>query len=103
MTFSALLAQRVDAARRSPGFANYSRVREHVLRMKDQAPASQAADPSVYWQEELANFDYMLDAHPLVVDRLRHHTYHITGLRLYDYRSRKDQAQAAFEDKLEAL
>ena len=36
--------------------------------------------------------------HPLVVEKLRHHTYHLTGLRVYDYRTHKDQAKAAFAE-----
>jgi hypothetical protein len=104
MTFADVLRARVDAAARSRGVQSYTIAREHVLRMKDQAPhVGGTADPSIYWQEELANFDYMLEAHPLVIERLRHHTYHLTGLRVYDYRSRKDQARAAFAEKLAAL
>ena len=41
--------------------------------------ASDADAPSSYWQEELANFEYMLDASPLIIEKLRHHTHHITG------------------------
>lgn len=97
-----MLEQRVGAARASAAFRTYTIAREHVLRMKDQDPgAGGEADPSSYWQEELANFDYMLDAHPLVIERLRHHTYHLTGLRVYDYRTHKEQAP--FAEKLAAL
>src|SRR3954452_22428254 len=45
----------------------------------------------------------MLDASPLIVDKLRHHCYHVTGLKVYDYRSHKDDAQRKLQDKLEAL
>ena len=56
-----------------------------------------------YWQEELAGFEYMLDASPLIIEKLRHHTYHATGLKVYDYRTHKDKARALLARKLEAL
>jgi putative sugar O-methyltransferase len=59
--------------------------------------------PSQYWTEELAGFEYMLDASPLIVDKLRHHSYHLTGLRVYDYRSHKERAAQQLTDKLRAL
>jgi hypothetical protein len=80
------LAQKLDRLRLSPAWANYERVREEVLRMKDAEPVA-GAEPSAYWREELGSFEYMLDASPLIVEKLRHHTYHVTGLRVYDYRT----------------
>ena len=59
--------------------------------------------PSEYWKEELSNFDYMLDASPLIISKLRHHCYHLTGLRVYDYRSNKEKAKMLFEEKLNML
>ena len=81
-------------------FRNYRFVRDRVLEM--QAVAS-GGRPSVYWQEELSGFEYMLDASPLIIDKLRHHTYHVTGLRVYDYRTRRDRARDRMVKKLEAL
>ena len=52
--------------------------------------------PSQYWREELGNFDYMLDASPLIIRKLRHHCFHITGLRVYDYRTNKTKEKAQF-------
>ncbi|HEX7072148.1 MAG TPA: putative sugar O-methyltransferase, partial [Rhodothermales bacterium] len=59
--------------------------------------------PSDYWTEELQNIDYMFDASPLVVERLRHHCYHITGVWPYQYRTHKDRVQHRHQVKLEAL
>ncbi len=59
--------------------------------------------PSAYWEEELANFEYMLDASPLIIDKLRHHTHHITGLRVYDYRTDRDRPRERSIEKLRAL
>ena len=103
--YAQIVRDRIDQLRGSVAFQNYEQVRDHVLRMKDlEAQRSgKALEPSAYWREELENFEYMLDAHPLIIDKLRHHSYHITGLRVYDYRSNKDAARALFAQKLEKL
>jgi hypothetical protein len=67
--------------------------------MKEHEPSG--ARPSRYWVEELASLEYLFDASPLVVERLRHHSYLVTGLRAYDYRSGKDPKPLA--NKLAAL
>jgi hypothetical protein len=59
--------------------------------------------PSAYWREELAGFEYMLDASPLLIDKLRHHTFHVTGLKIYDYRSGKDEMGVRLAEKLRML
>jgi hypothetical protein len=94
---------RLDALRESAAFRNYERVRAQVLEMQAPAPAAAADRPSAYWQEELSNFEYMLDASPLVIEKLRHHTYHLTGLRVYDYRTDRGKAEDKFVEKLRAL
>lgn len=85
-------------------YDTYLRVREAVVHMKAAAaPASDGAlVPSRYWRDELAAFDYMSEASPLIVRRLRHHAVHITGLRPYDYRQYGER-QVHFERRLEAL
>jgi hypothetical protein len=99
------LTGRIDALREAPAFQTYRYVRERVLRMKELEArrGSGIYEPSDYWREDLANFDYMLDASPLIVQKLRHHCYHITGIRVYDYRSNKDEAQRRFAAKLRSL
>ncbi|SME99096.1 putative sugar O-methyltransferase [Tistlia consotensis] len=101
MSAAERLAARLAALRESAAFRNYLEVRDAVLRLKDQAGT--AGEPSRYWQEELAGFEYLLDASPLVVEKLLHHSYHLTGLKVYDYRSGKEAAQRQFEEKLAAL
>ena len=59
--------------------------------------------PSAYWTEELGNIDYLADASPLIVAKLRHHAFHITGLRPYDYRAQGDEKSALFEQRLRTL
>ena len=86
----------------APELRAYERARDAVLAMT-HAPAHGAADPSAYWREELANIDYMIEATPLILRKLRHHAFHITGIRPYDYRSKGDGRRENFEARLRAL
>lgn len=83
-------------------FDAYLRAREAVQRMKAAAAAG-GSSPSAYWTEELDNIDYMIEASPLIVRKLRHHAFHITGIRPYDYRDKHDGRKEHFEARLEAL
>jgi hypothetical protein len=96
--YAEALQARVQALAGTAAHAAYLRARDAVLRMKALADD---AGPSAYWREELAGFEYMLDASPLVIDKLRHHTYHVTGLKVYDYRTGKDER--GFAEKLRTL
>jgi hypothetical protein len=95
--------ERVEALRAGAAFRTYQYVRDRVLAMREQVNARAGHRPSAYWEEELANFEYMLDATPLIVDKLRHHTHHVTGLRVYDYRTHRDRPRTRFVEKLRAL
>ena len=86
----------------TPEYSAYLRARDAVIAMK-QAAASDAARPSAYWAEELENIDYLADASPLIVRKLRHHAFHITGIRPYDYRNKNDGRREYFEARLNAL
>jgi putative sugar O-methyltransferase len=97
---SEVVARRIASAENSSVYGLYREVRERVLRMKD-TDAAREGEPSQYWQTELLWFEYMLDAGPLIVDRLRWHTHHVTGVKPYDYREHKDATGLAM--KLEAL
>jgi len=88
---------------RSPEYLAYLRVRDAVLAMKSAPSSGAAADPSAYWAEELGNIDYLIEASPLIVRKLRHHAFHITGIRPYDYRVKDDGRRAHFEARLAAL
>jgi putative sugar O-methyltransferase len=101
---------RVEASRQSAAFRNYRYVRDKVLQMRadvadgvGRVARSGPGDPSAYWEEELSNFEYMLDASPLVVDKLRHHSFHITGLYLHQYRTHRDRQRSRMAKKLRAL
>ena len=88
----------------SPEYRAYQRARAAVLEMP-RATSGDAGqvDPSTYWAEELGNIDYMIEASPLIIGKLRHHAFHITGIRPYDYRVKADARRALFEARLDAL
>jgi glycosyltransferase involved in cell wall biosynthesis len=86
-----------------PEFQAYLRVREEVAALTSQGRTDGAAGPSAYWAEELEQIDYLADATPLIVRKLRHHAFHITGIRPYDYRDKGDGRRENFEARLQAL
>ena len=90
------LAERVSALRGGIAYQAYLEARDAVLRMMDLSNTQ----PSAYWRHELNGFEYMLDASPLLIERLRHHSFHVTGLRTYDYRPGKDAHRRRLADKL---
>ena len=93
-----------DEARRA--FAVYAGVRDtvrEVIEADRRAAQAGPAAPSAYWTEELGNIDYMIDATPVILAKLRHHAFHITGLRPYDYRIATDEKAALFEQRLRTL
>jgi hypothetical protein len=100
-----VLAETLARLRESQAYKNYELAREHVFDMKDRASGPSNADgPSKYWRFELANFDYMVDASPIVIDKLRHHCYHLTGVRPYDtHQAAKPEQLESFHAKLEML
>jgi hypothetical protein len=105
MTVANDIALRIDALRDSREFRIYERVREEVFRLRalDRDFRTATEPPSDYWAEELSNFDYLFDASPLIVSKLRHHSYHVTGLKAYEYRSHRDAHKRQLAQKLEAL
>lgn len=78
----------------------YLETREIVLKMLDNEPENGV---SKYWQEELAGFEYMLDASPLMIKNLRHHSYHLTGLYEYSYRNHHAHRAIQFQNKFNLL
>lgn len=99
--FKEVFAAQLKEARESAAFDHYLDVREAVFAMLDnQGPAHV---PSAYWREELAGFDYMLDASPLIIAKLREHCYHLTGIRSYDYRAHHRKKAAHIAAKLAFL
>jgi hypothetical protein len=100
---SRALHERVSALAAGAAFKNYEYARDRVLEMRALVASAPEYRPSAYWEEELSTFEYMLDASPLVIEKIRHHTHCLTGLRAYDYRSHKTRAKAKLAEKLRAL
>jgi len=96
------LSSSIESAKKSTVYYTYLEVRERVFKMLDQAAAHMHLT-SNYWEEELAGFDYMFDASPLIIRKLREHCYHLTGLRSYEYRSHHMHQTAPFLKKLMML
>jgi putative sugar O-methyltransferase len=100
------ILERIEALRGERPYQNYLKVREAVLAMcalpPERVPA--VARPSEYWAEELSRFLYMFDASPLIIEQLRHHTHHLTGIQVYTYRTGADRKEGAkYLEKINAL
>jgi hypothetical protein len=88
----------------SAEYRAYLRARDAVLKMKaDIGRSGSASRPSEYWTEELDSIDYLVDASPRIVRKLRHHAFHVTNVRPYDYRDKRDGRRQRFEARLAAL
>ena len=83
-----------------PIYAYYERARDLVLEMLDEGTKYGYSD---YLREEIAGFDYLFDASPLVVAKLRKHTHHITGVKSYEYRRHHAAQAPRFAAKLQRL
>lgn len=99
-TFSNELSNKITTLRNSGSFINYLDSRKKILTMMDR---DTLFSPSDYWNEELEGFAYMFDASPLIIDKLREHCYHITGIKSYEYRHHHERNKPPFIKKLEML
>ena len=97
--------RRLQMARDAQAYQAYLRVRRHVITQLSLAydRRSRGHAPSDYWSAELSRLDYMLDASPLVIAQLRHHTHNLTGLLPQHYRSSLDSQRQQFAEKLVEL
>ncbi|MEE2636408.1 MAG: putative sugar O-methyltransferase, partial [Acidobacteriota bacterium] len=96
---------RLGTLRDSTAYRKYEDVRNHVLRLLEFGHARRQTGhaPSDYWSGELSKFEYMLDASPLVIEKLRHHTHNLTGLHANQYRQSHNKYKRRFAEKLGAL
>ena len=97
--------ERLDTLRESGAYRAYLRVRREVLSLLSlgQNRRTTGHAPSDYWSGELSRFEYMLDASPLVIEQLRHHTHNLTGLLPQHYRESLESKKTQFAEKLAAL
>lgn len=79
------MTSRIEKARHSEMYASYLATRNRILAMVEDMMKEGAA-PSQYWSQEVAGFEYLFDASPLILERFREHCYHITGIHSYPYR-----------------
>ncbi|NQW15905.1 MAG: putative sugar O-methyltransferase [Chloroflexi bacterium] len=94
--------ERVESASKSHQYSSYLHVKQAVFDMLDRM--SQEGDaPSDYWSAEVKGIEYLLDASPLLVQTLRSHCYHLTGIQDYDYRGHHSLRMPHFQSKYEAL
>jgi len=61
------------------------------------------ASISEYWAEEVSGFEYIFDSSHLIINKLRHHCYHLTGEFPYPYRSHHEFRSNQFFEKLKLL
>ena len=61
-----------------------------------RAAAGPPFDPA-YWTKEPENIDHMVEASPLIIRKLRHHSFHLTGIRVI---SHQGQRGSRFEARL---
>ena len=92
-----------NRAAASEAYKNYQEVREALFTMLQHQEKFAESKASAYWSTELEGLDYMLDASPLIIQKLRHHCYHLTGLREYEYRTHHIRGSSKLEHRLRAL
>jgi hypothetical protein len=94
--------ERIKSASESHSYASYLKVKQAVFGMLDQLGDVGDA-PSDYWSAEVKGIEYLLDASPLLVQTLRAHSYHLTGLQDFEYRGHHSIRIPQFQAKYETL
>jgi putative sugar O-methyltransferase len=76
----------------------YLDIRDYLQRIrKDES------DLSDYWQEESSSMEYMYNATPEIIARLRDHCHWISGVRSYEYKNHHAHDRKRFEVKYNQL
>ncbi|KGA20893.1 hypothetical protein GM51_4815 [freshwater metagenome] len=73
------------------------------IRSYTQKFRSKQTKISNYWTEEVKSMDYLFNATPEIVSRLRDHCHWISGVRSYDYKDHHKHDQQRFLTKFEQL
>ena len=89
----------------SPEFLNYLYVLDRVQRMMASHSPNfvDIHTPSSLWRRGFALSDYMVDASPLIIRKLRHHCYHFNDVHRSDYRPNQEVARQGYVKKLRML
>ena len=86
-----------DGPRATP---TYHEGRIYALGAEGEMRVLDAAKGTLVWRRNIlsdngaSNPSWGMSASPLIVDKLRAHSFHITGLHVHDYRSGRDRKQA---------
>jgi putative sugar O-methyltransferase len=96
------LVKRIEAYKKNDVFQYYLLARDRVLEMIEESHVRND-NVSLYWQNELRGFEYLLDASPLIIQKLREHCFHLTGIRSYEYRKHHIHQRKKFVRMLEKL
>ncbi len=100
--YSELLNQKIEKARKSDPYRIYLETRETILALLSGTQDNKTT-VSHYWREELAGFEYLFDSSPLIIQKLREHCFHITGLYSYTYRRHHAHRSSPFRRKFRQL
>ncbi len=90
-------AQTVEREKNSELYNFYKITRDKIISMVSSYKMSR------YWYEEVMGFDYLFDASPILVSKIREHCYHITGERSYTYRTHHSHKAPPFIARLNDL
>jgi putative sugar O-methyltransferase len=80
------------------GWKNYLAIRDFLVE-KDLL----LEETSDYWSEESSSIEYMLNATPEIISRIRDHTHWLTGVRSYDYKRHHQHREELFVSKYRRL
>ena len=95
------LHQRIENLRTATSYQAYQNVLPRITKYVNDYLES-SSEASAYWSEEIAGFEYLFDASPLIIDKLKEHSYHITGVHSYKYRQHHVTSQSlAFRQHME--
>ena len=100
--YSKDLNLKIEKAKESYPYRIYLDTRETILAMLDEFQDNKII-VSKYWREELAGFEYLFDSSPLIIQKLREHSYHITGQYSYTYRRHHAHRSSPFRRKFRQL
>ena len=95
--------EQLKSYKASLAYKNYKKYCSKIIEFIDIGESDKNDNPSEYWKEELDGFKYMLDASPFIVNKIREHCYHITGVHSYPYRKHHSHSSESFKRKLKKL
>ncbi len=80
------------------GWKNFQLIRNHLVEYD-----LFAQQKSLYWDEETDSLDYLIEASPKLISKLRDHCHWLTGVRSYDYKNHHLRMEHLFRSKYDVL